>query len=451
MAQADLPGLDPPYFPIHGCPPAHHHLEMPKIFPALLLTAGIFLIFRWMKGSEASNTAARTGFLQAVNATLDGAINYALQETLENHLVKPAGPRHRSVDRCRIFQAELACLLEAGHSVQGLHSPNSCSPITNHRSLTNYASLICNSLDSKRLLLLGPSLTFGLHNHLLSHISLMSPKSPSHTCLGSDFCTFHHICLSSSMPSSQGDAFIISKKFDRHLKPPSPRDLFLTHSSLMSYIKSSSLYPGPNKEYSAYTAPMVDLENGVRVKEVYWLGPARRADIIVLNRGPIPAPAWTYDGSMAGNWTFIHSLPYVAPLATLGLNRQPRKDLRALSIMNAAMAISLTKFVPEVLKTLHVLRSDTGIKLKPIIWHGSSYRFRRSQCENSTGDTEMGIRAEEYLAAILERGNQKNAAGDRRVEDPWGLYHDTQGTSPSPFETHLYNWLPAQYTCKNAS
>jgi hypothetical protein len=105
-----------------------------------------------------------------------------------------------------------------------------------------------------------------------------------------------------------------------------------------------------------------------------------------------------------------------------------RKHLRTLSIMNAAMAVTRTKFLPEVLRTLHVLRSDAGIKLKPIVWHGSSYRFRRRQCEDTIigGNEDSGIRVEEYLAAILE-GENKNATDVRQLDDPWGLYHDTQG------------------------
>lgn len=399
-----------------------------------MLAAGTFLFLRWMKGSD---TTARIYFLKAVNTTLEGAINRALQVTLEQHLVKPAG--HGSVEKFQRFQDELACLLEASDSVQDLHSPNSCPSITDHRSWATYASLICNGLDSKRLLLIGPSLTFGLHNHILSSISRIFPTSPSHPCLGPEFCTFHHICFSPSVPSSQHDHLTIAKKLDRHLKPPSPRDLFLTHSSLMSYIQSSSLYPGHNRDDLVYTTAMVDPGSGVRVKEVFWLGPARRADLIVLNRGPIQAPAWTYDGSSVGNWSFVDSLPYLPLLATLRLVNRPRRDLRALSIMNAAMTVTITKFIPEVLQTLQVLRSDTGVRLKPIIWHGSLYRFRRSQCEYSRDDAEVGKRAEEYLATILERRSEKNVAGNRQTEDPWGLYHDTQGNLFHFSEARSYN------------
>src|SRR6202040_3386383 len=107
----------------------------------------------------------------------------------------------------------------------------SSPPIADNRS---YASLICNGLQSKRVLFLGPSLTFTLHDHILSHVS--SPMSPSPSCLGPEFCTFHHICLPPPSPSSNPSSYSIPKDSNRHLKPPSPQDLFLTRSSLMHYI-----------------------------------------------------------------------------------------------------------------------------------------------------------------------------------------------------------------------
>jgi len=222
----------------------------------------------------------------------------------------------------------------------------------------------------------------------------------------------------------------------RHLKPPSLRDLFFTHSSLVHYIQSSSLYPGLNRNDIAYTTPKVDPGNDVRAKEMYWLGPARHADLIVLNRGPIAAPAWTYDGSTAGDWSFTDTLPYVPHIASFISNTMKLEDLRTLSILNAAMTVTLTKFLPEVLQTLYVLRSQSDIKSKPIVWHGSLYRFRRDQCEDASVrvDATMGIRVEEYFATILDGTSGENTAGPRQLHDPWGFYHDTQGMTFLSFE-----------------
>jgi hypothetical protein len=153
---------------------------------------------------------------------------------------------------------------------------------------------------------------------------------------------------------------------------------------------------------------MVDPATEVRVKEMYWLGPARRANVIVLNRGPLPAPAWTYDGTRTGNWTFVDFLPDQGDLRKLGVRS---------GIVNAALTTTITKFLPEVLDTLRVMRSDAGIKLKPIIWHGSpyQYRLRRDRCDHGA-DEMLTTHIEEYLTATgIEH-------------EPWVLYYNTQGT-----------------------
>jgi hypothetical protein len=218
----------------------------------------------------------------------------------------------------------------------------------------------------------------------------------------------------------------------------------------MQYAQSWSLYPGLDKDDLAYTTPTVDHSNRVRVKEVYWLGSARRADLIVLNRGPIPAPAWTYDGSVTGNWSFVHCLPYLIPLASFVPRSKSPDDLKTLSIMNAAMSVTISKFLPEVLRTLRVLRSDAGIKLKTIIWHGSLYRFRRGQREDSTDGFATGARAEEYFSAILEKWSKNHTTGGGNEEDFWNLYYDTQGTLFFSVLGPPNNWW-IQCTCKNVS
>lgn len=299
------------------------------------------------------------------------------------------------------LQHDLKCTFSA-------QNDTSCPP-QNH-SLQPYSSSLCSKLASKRIMFLGSSQTFTLHKHLLSYISQQTPKASPHTCLGPEFCTFHHICL------NQTESLATSMhKTDRRIKPPSPRDLFFTNSSLMHYVQSSSLYPGLNAQDPRYNYPEIDPSTDVRMSDLYWLGPARRADIILLNRGPLPAPSWTYDGSYLGNWTFLASMPS-------HIETQKRRDYQ---ILNAALHVTLTRFLPEVLNSLQMIRKATSTST-PIIWHGSR-RQLSWRCTHAQANQQESINTTLPL-------NQ-----DLAGVDPWSLYHDNQGTLFHPIPSYPYN------------
>jgi hypothetical protein len=114
----------------------------------------------------------------------------------------------------------------------------------------------------------------------------------------------------------------------------------------------------------------------VRTKNAYWLHQARKADVVVLNRGPIPAPVETY----AGNWSF----------ADHGRTLRTR-------LMRAALHATTHRFIPEVLATLHTLQSDPLIGSRAtLVWHASWYA----------------------LGGYEPQG---------KVDDPWAFYYNVQG------------------------
>ncbi|KAK0486192.1 hypothetical protein IW261DRAFT_785119 [Armillaria novae-zelandiae] len=132
---------------------------------------------------------------------------------------------------------------------------------------------------------------------------------------------------------------------------------------------STSLYLSSNKNDTRYTLPYVDPLTGVRSRDTFWLHQARKADVIMMNRGPIPAPAWTYDGTPHGNWSYIDCL-HLNRSAIVDSTSPP--DARV-QIFNAALHATLTQFLPELHRTLRTINTDQDIqrRLNLWIWHGS--------------------------------------------------------------------------------
>ncbi|KAF8170339.1 hypothetical protein K438DRAFT_1854479 [Mycena galopus ATCC 62051] len=246
------------------------------------------------------------------------------------------------------------------------------------KSTSQHVAEACELLSTKKILLVGPETTYYLHSLWIR--ALEDQEHRIHHCHGPEFCKFHHICLPAEYPATDKDRY----KF-----PPTDEELVTSHSSLMRYVLSTSLYTAEDKNDTGYTQPVVDPATGIRVKNAYWLLKARKADIILMNRGPIPAPAWTFAGHKTlGNWTFVRELP-----RHLG-----EANSLAAEIVNAAFDATVTRFIPEVLRSLSAIQKDPLIRQKTLAWH-ASWSF------DSVDFRSM-----------------------RKAKDPWALYYNAQGT-----------------------
>ncbi|KAF9070775.1 hypothetical protein BDP27DRAFT_566407 [Rhodocollybia butyracea] len=215
---------------------------------------------------------------------------------------------------------------------------------------------LCSLLPSKKVLFVGPETTFHLHANLLQALEIHENRS--HSCLGSEFCTFHQICRAprrNSLMSSE--PFFPPGGFKKY---PSNRELAASQSSILKYILSNSLYTGPDMRDARYSDPVaqVDPYTGVRQKEMYWLGQARKADLLVLHRSPLPAPAWTYDGTRRGDWSSVFPG-----------DRLSGKEFGE-RILDYALRATVDRFLPETVATLNRLES---LEKQRVLWHGSWY------------------------------------------------------------------------------
>lgn len=245
---------------------------------------------------------------------------------------------------------------------------------------------LCHAHAKKRILFVGPELTY--HLHLLWLDALSSIEQRDHSCRGPAFCTFHHICqpLTDNKPDIE---------HNRHQQLPTNTDLIARNSSLIRYIMSSSLYASKARSEEHYAVPQMGVGTGVRLRDMPWIQQARKSDVVLLHRAPLPAPAWTYDGSRRGNWTFVDDLDAYFDLESSNL---------ADRVINAALHATLTQFLPTLRQTLRTIGIDEELRRrKPLwIWHSNLYE---------TNPCLADVRPELLI----------------NTSDLWALYHNAQG------------------------
>ncbi|KAH7907884.1 hypothetical protein BJ138DRAFT_1158963 [Hygrophoropsis aurantiaca] len=287
---------------------------------------------------------------------------------------------------------------------------------------------LCAALAGQHLLLIGSEETYILHDHLLRLRE--QAEGRGHPCPGTAFCTHHRIC------GPSGEQVWNSKSTkDRSVKSPTTEELERTGDALVTFVLSSGLGIYPTGE-----APLVDPATGIRIREAYppWNVAARRvkSGIIVLSKGINSAPAWSYEG----NWTFLDQLPsYVLARGdrdpnrggayAYGRNSGHSADVVGLQIVNAAVHMTVTRFLPEVVGALEEV---TPTRRRKVVWAGNWFR---------TPVRWKEVRFREILAKYRSLMDLHIKSGERndllaqlvhhmRFEsesDPWGLYHDVQG------------------------
>ncbi|KAG5636636.1 hypothetical protein H0H81_007345 [Sphagnurus paluster] len=254
---------------------------------------------------------------------------------------------------------------------------------------------LCASLAGKHIVLIGPETTYYLHTLWLA--ALEAHENRFITCYGPEFCGFHHVCRSANSTAP-------FKKF------PHQEDLIASNSSVIRYVLSTTLHADPNPKAKAYTQPTIDPATGVRAKNAYWIKHAKHAHVVIMNRGPLPAPPWTYEGAATGgDWAFTDKL--YLDRATPHLDDDDddnNNNVHSLSvrITNAALHATLTAFLPDTLRALAVLGKHASAR-HSLMWHGSWYRSSRCTAK-------MPFLVEDPLNPLS-------------MIDPWSLYYNAQG------------------------
>ncbi|KAF9018455.1 hypothetical protein BDZ89DRAFT_1073882 [Hymenopellis radicata] len=311
----------------------------------------LFMVLRKTRTSSSKKT-----LLQDISTALTKELPQYLPPHLEDHTAL------RLVQKSLLCTANLTVGRVNAKDVRRKHFPFDfpCTPLP---SLSLRA--LCASHSIQRILFVGPETTYHLHRLWLDALS--SIENRSHSCRGPAFCTFHHICR----PTSDGSERLEDIRNQRTQKLPSNEDLGSSNSSILRYIMSSTLLTSTDRADDRYSVPQIDPLTGVRIHQMPWLAQARKSDVVVLSRGPVPAPAWTYDGSPQGNWSFVdaiytnHSSAYISDASE-----------RASRVINAALHVTLAEFLPSLARTLLTVYADADIGRRKArwIWHSSLYQ-----------------------------------------------------------------------------
>ncbi|KAL1736330.1 hypothetical protein EV714DRAFT_199082 [Schizophyllum commune] len=300
-------------------------------------------------------------------------------------------------------QKALACFVDQGtwtrddDSNQVSFQPDySCLGKAPSSSPQASAADLCTTISSQKVLLVGSEATHHLHTLWLDALD------EDHTCLGPEFCTFHHVCLP---PAMRTGAALAEPRFK---KLPRDQDLAELGSALVRFSLSSSLLVTESPR--VWSEVRVDARTGVRARDSNWLEQARRSQVVVMNRGPVPAPATTYNISDVPDALERWEVPWRDVLEQTGDNDYVDSGGRLSRIgrlVNAALDVTLRSMLPEVIETLARMREDDIVSKNTLIWHGAWYK--QPQC--ASGKSSSSNVLSEVLNPSL---------------DPWTLYHNLQ-------------------------
>ncbi|KAI9441208.1 hypothetical protein H4582DRAFT_1810468 [Lactarius indigo] len=351
----------------------------------------IVLFCYWFDFFESRDAALHAGTLRHIDALLDDTLRLSLSGLHENGA----------------FQDRLPVYLKS------TGTPTSAAPLEPIAPATARAWL-CQSLQGRTIHLVGPRETlYQLHTYLLKalHPHAPRPGATRTSCPGPLSCPFHVLCHPLSRLPGSGSG------------PLTPTDVASTNASLMRFVYSSTLHPSPTRDDPRFRLPFVDPRTDVRVVDSRWVMQAaasrkKPADVLVLSRAPLPAPAWSYNASRGGDWTWLSALrglerEHAGPLA---------HHLFAELLLGAALHSTVSTFLPSLLLNLEKLREHAGHRAifgeKPVLWYGSW--FQPVSCAQDHVSTLLSSEPDPQRLLL------RLLAQAEAIDNPWSAYYNAQ-------------------------
>jgi hypothetical protein len=453
---------------------------------SLFVFASVFVFHRPCYSSRGDDVIPLVGAFRFVDDLLDEALHVSLSNTQGYvHQDGRSRPSPRGAD--------------AHPRASTYHLPlvNSTLQV----DLETLRAQACHILRGKSVLLVGPHETlYQLHSYLLVALHpdadadadpntnpipgtaiapTMRPSCPGATLSYS--CPSHPLCHPTKLPpqssfhpgssSSSSSGSGSDTNYYDYESPSTLADTPSTNSSsgsLLRFLNSGNLNPSTTRRedvrLSSVPSVHVDPRTGTRVIDSRWVryAASSKADIIVLNRGPLPAPAWSYNKNASPGPARNSNLTWwLTPLRALEQKHrhtEPLSDLFAgiLSrlddddddddpsaepdtdptklVLNAALHSTISTFLPSLLSTLSRLRENAaaghhhrppilGSKKKPVLWYGSW--FLPVSCAPDSLSVFFSSDSESddprhLLAQLLTQAEAMN--------NPWSAYYNAQGS-----------------------
>jgi hypothetical protein len=210
----------------------------------------------------------------------------------------------------------------------------------------------------------------------------------------------------------------------------------------MRFVYSSTLYPSSTRDDPRFRLPFMEPCTDVRIVDSRWVTQvaSRRkngpdADVLVLNRAPLPAPAWSYNASR-GDWTWLLTLRDLEKEHAETLARHlfadvlshldylpTEPDSLGLMLLGAALHSTVSTFLPSLLLNLEKLREHAGhraiLGVKPVVWYGSW--FQPVSCAPDHVSTLLSSEPDprRLLLRLLAQAEA--------IDNPWNAYYNAQG------------------------
>jgi hypothetical protein len=309
-------------------------------------------------------------------------------------------------------------------------SPSTAPRFLNTSTMPNVR--LCELLHDKTIYLVGPPhTTYVLHSHLLH--GLTPPDAPKPYCAGAAFCPYHILCVPPA-------AFLSALSEDMDLAPymhTGRRASPPVGAALLRFVPSVTLDATLDRNAARFAMPRVDLRTGVRVADYPWVAPASRAEVLVLGRAAVPAPAWSYRVKNGSAWDWLEEIGRIerempergAEVFGEVLGRLSNRShegygafrdtarVKTERVLRAALHSTVAVFAPSVLGVLEDVRRHAGfapvLRNKVVLWHGGWFL---PVLPGSADEEEDG------------RGTPRALVGRLvRAREPWSAYYNAQG------------------------